>query len=67
MANGSREYRTLTATKRLPPGPGPAGSLRVLAGLHRDPTTVMTGLRARHGAPTFVMYRDPWLFGGGTR
>ena len=49
MADGSREYRTLTATKRLPPGPGPPGSLRVLAGLHRDPTAVMTDLRARHG------------------
>ena len=49
MAVGSREYRTLNATKRLPPGPGPTGSLRVLAGLHRDPTAVMTDLRARHG------------------
>src|SRR3954454_18119846 len=49
MAAGSREYRTLNATKRLPPGPGPTGSLRVLAGLHRDPTKVMTDLRARHG------------------
>jgi cytochrome P450 len=49
MAGGPREYRTLIATTRPPPGPGPAGSLRVLAGLHRDPTAVMTGLRARHG------------------
>jgi len=48
MAEGSREYRTLNATKRFPPGPGPTGSLRVLAGLHRDPTAVMTDLRARH-------------------
>ena len=49
MADGSRQYRTLIATKRLPPGPGPAGSFRVLAGLHRDPTAVMADLRARHG------------------
>jgi cytochrome P450 len=49
MADGWREYRTLIATNRLPPGPGPASSLRVLAGLHRDPTAVMTDLRARHG------------------
>ncbi len=49
MADGSRQYRTLTATKRLPPGPGPVGSIRVLAGLHRDPTAVMADLRARHG------------------
>jgi cytochrome P450 len=49
MAGGPREYRTLIATTRPPPGPGPAGSLRVLAGLHRDPTAVMTGLRERHG------------------
>jgi cytochrome P450 len=49
MTDGWREYRTLTVTNRFPPGPGPAGSLRVLAGLHRDPTAVMAGLRARHG------------------
>jgi hypothetical protein len=49
MVNGSREYRTLISTNRLPPGPGPAGSLRVLAELHRDPTAVMTKLRARYG------------------
>jgi hypothetical protein len=49
MADGPREYRTLIATNRLPPGPGPAGSVRVLAGLHRDPTAVMSDLRARHG------------------
>jgi len=49
MGDGPREYRTLIATNRLPPGPGAAGSLRVLAGLHRDPTAVMSELRARHG------------------
>src|SRR6476646_1933912 len=66
MADGSREYRTLIATNRLPPGPGPAGSVRVLAGLHRDPTAVMSDLRARHGdlvhfrigpQPVFVVAR----------
>ena len=49
MVNGPREYRTLIATNRLPPGPGAAGSLRVLAGLHHDPTAVMSELRERHG------------------
>src|SRR4051794_22785928 len=49
MAGGPREYRTLIATTRPPPGPGPAGSLRVMAGLHRDPLAVMTGLHRRHG------------------
>ena len=39
----------LQATHPLPPGPGATGSLRVLAGLHHDPTGTLGALQRRYG------------------
>ena len=43
------ENGALTHVDRLPPGPGRAGALAILAGLHRDPTAVMLDLQRRYG------------------
>ncbi|MGN6378206.1 MAG: cytochrome P450 [Gaiellales bacterium] len=39
----------MTSPNGYPPGPGAAGSLRVMLGLHHDPTGVLAGLQRRHG------------------
>jgi cytochrome P450 len=49
MGNSCDNIATLIGVHRPPPGPGALGSLRVLAGLHEDPTAVMTGLHERYG------------------
>ena len=39
----------LNGRHRFPPGPAALGSLRVMTGLHHDPTAVMSGLHDEYG------------------